>query len=161
MAADAQADAGADGDSTTRDPSVLDALDRSQGVFAAELAAVPTMATTLAASGAGTVDRTFVGGDPLLVGAAAERIVHVGSPDCANSPYGCPSRVPADHAAVPEARAPPVGVRPARRRRTPGSGLRHQPVSSRRGQSARAGPAQAWQPTHAAPVRGASPRDSV
>ncbi len=94
--ADAQADASADADSTANDPSVLDSLDPSQGVFAAELATVRSMATTLAASGAGTVDRTFVGGDPLLVGAAAERIVHVGSPDCANSPYGCPSRVPAD-----------------------------------------------------------------
>ncbi|MBI3204107.1 MAG: hypothetical protein HYZ29_21405 [Myxococcales bacterium] len=96
--ADAPADSGADADadSSAKPPSVLDSLDPSQGPFATELASVRAMTATLAAAGAGTVDRLFVGGDPLLVGAAAERVVHVGSADCANSPYGCPSRVPAD-----------------------------------------------------------------
>lgn len=89
-------DASDAGDAASPVPSVLDSLDPSQGVFAAELSTVRTITTTLAASGAGTVDQLFVGGDPLFVGAAAERIVHLGSADCANSPYGCPTRIPAD-----------------------------------------------------------------
>ncbi len=96
----AGADAGpaneAAAEAAVRVPSPLDSLDPSKGAFAAELSTVRAMTGTLAAAGAGTVDRLFVGGDPLFVGAAAERIVHLGSADCANSPYGCPTRTPAD-----------------------------------------------------------------
>lgn len=94
--ANADTDADADADSATKVPSVLDSLDPSQGAFAAELSLLRTLSNTLAESGSGTVDRTFVGGDPFLIGAAAERVVHLSSADCANSPYGCPSRAPAD-----------------------------------------------------------------
>lgn len=76
--------------------SILDTLDPAKGAFAAELGAVRAVAEVAVLGGATVPDRALVGGDPLLMGMALDRVFHFGSNECVNSAFGCPPRGDAD-----------------------------------------------------------------
>lgn len=93
--------------SDTGAPALLDSLDPSKGPFLAELAKIRETARVGDVGGAGTIERAFVAGDPFLLGAPLDRVLHATSNDCVNSPFGCPSRDAADEVlgAYPASRA--------------------------------------------------------
>ncbi len=77
-------------------PSILDGLDPTKGPFGSELAVARAMAARARLGGAGVPERAVIGGDPLFLAVAVDRVLHVADDACVNSPYGCPPRDKAD-----------------------------------------------------------------